>query len=166
MKTSPDIVRYASHQDYLNKKAGTAAAKKAASSIPPGGLDPKAGEEIPSKVPVDQAASSVQISEEAKELSKESSKDLSKDVSSQMKTQSKTELGKGLLKGLSSVPGIPVPIPSAGGVNASPKADGAKATGKDKAPELIQEPGIFFISGLTMFSSDGKGVEAMSQGIP
>lgn len=160
MRVEPKITRYKSREDYLSKKAAGQDLGTVKDAVE------KTGSAIKDKTSISKAA------QEKAEVAKTASSNVSTAASSASSTTSKVT---------SALKNVPLRTPSLGGSDEAKEAEGAeKVDGKaprnipkpepfpDNLPEIINHPGIFFITDMSLnpFRSEEGGLAKMAENIP
>lgn len=168
VKTPKGTIHYSSKQDYLQRsklrgKPGDAL-KKVADA-----MGSKSEQAVAPKSASD--ASKVDLSDKAKAKAKSVSENIKSDVG-EVKAAGKKlfkEAGDAALTGLKYLPTPPGLLPSIGLGSGDDEVSEVKEVTERKVQSQINQPGIFFISGMqlwTLGSMSGNSMEAMAENIP
>ena len=165
MKTPKGTIHYSSKQDYLQRSKlrgkSVDALKKATDA-----MSSKAEKLANTKTAPD--ASKVDLSDQAKSKAKSVTENIKKDVG-EVKAAGKKlfkEAGDAALTGLKYLPTPPGLLPSIGIGGDGDEVSEVKEVTERKVQSQINQPGIFFISGMqlwTLGSMSGNSMEAMAE---
>lgn len=154
MKTSNNVIHYASKQDYLNRTPS----KGLKNALPKG-----AGEQVAKEKVKDT------VKENVKEKAKEDVTDKIKDKVTETKeagkhllSQAGSALARGVGEGVLKTIGITPPS-----ISINPEVTEVKTVANETVTR-VNKPGIFFIKGMSLnpFADEDKGLAGMSKNIP